>query len=55
VSRTDAGVVSCIARNKSGETSFQVMLFWFMEMLLWVGCAVVKAVSSHILPLGALV
>ncbi|XP_033606475.1 titin isoform X1 [Cryptotermes secundus] len=26
VSRTDAGIVSCIARNKSGETSFQCNL-----------------------------
>lgn len=55
VSRSDAGVISCIARNKSGETSFQVILFSFMEILLGVGCAMAKAVSGHILPLEALV
>lgn len=34
VSRSDAGVISCIARNKSGETSFQVILFSFMEIFV---------------------
>ena len=55
VSRSDAGDISCIARNKSGETSFQVILFSFMEILLGVGCAMAKAANGHILPLEALV
>ena len=55
VSRSDAGVISCVARNKSGETSFQVILFSLMEILLGMVCAMVKAVSGHILPLQALV
>ena len=55
VSRSDAGVISCIARNKSGETSFQVILLSLMKILLGVHCVMAKAVSGHILPLGALV
>ena len=54
VSRSDAGIVSCIARNKSGETSFQVILFASLEILLGVGCEMAKAVG-HILSLDALV
>lgn len=28
VSRSDAGIISCVARNKSGETSFQVIFLF---------------------------
>lgn len=32
VSRSDAGIISCVARNKSGETSFQVILISFVKI-----------------------
>ncbi len=50
VSRNDSGVVTCVAQNKSGETSFQVMdhvicvLLWLLGRLIattilwWVDC-----------------
>ena len=55
VSRSDAGIVSCVARIKSGETSFQVLLFASVEILLAVGCAMAWAVSGRLLHLEALV
>ena len=32
VSRSDAGIISCVARNKSGEPSFQVILISFVKI-----------------------
>ena len=55
VSRSDAGVISCISRNKSGETSFQAILFSLMKISLGVGCVMTKAVNCHFFTLGALV